>query len=145
MRILCIDPGDKRIGLAISDPTGTLARPLDIIRHTRRQDDAARIAQIALENEVEKILVGMATREDGKPNFTGRKALRLAAAIRDESEIEVEMVDETRSTRDAVLSRKKRGMSNQASHGHHDSEAAAVVLQSYLDTLPSAPSAPDDE
>ncbi len=109
---------------------------MDIIFHIQRQEDAARIAEIASENEVTRILVGMATGEDGRPNFTGSKALRLAAAIRDESEIEVEMVDETRSTRDAVLSRKKRGMSNPASHGHHDSEAAAVVLQYYLDTLP---------
>jgi len=140
MRILCVDPGDKRIGLAISDPTGTLARPLDIIRHTRRQEDAARIAEIAQENEVGKILVGMATKDDGKPNFTGRKALRLAAAIRDECKIEIEMVDETSSTKDAVLSRKKRGLSNPASHGHHDSEAAAVVLQYYLDTMPSSSS-----
>lgn len=145
MRILCIDPGDKRIGLAISDPTGILARPLEVIRHTRRQEDAARVAHIALENEVEKILVGMATGEDGRPNFTGRKALRLAAAIRDECEIEVEMVDETNSTKDAVLSRKNRGMSNSASHGHHDSEAAAVVLQYYLDTLTPSSKTPDDE
>jgi len=145
MRILCVDPGDKRIGLAISDPTATLARPLEVLAHIQRQEDAARIADIAFEYDVDKILVGMATEEDGKPNFTGRKALRLAAAIRDESEIEVEMVDETRSTRDAVLSRKKRGLSNVASHGHHDSEAAAVVLQFYLDTMPRTSSDQIDE
>ena len=138
MRILCIDPGENNIGLAISDPTGTLARPLAIIKHIQRQKDAAQISKIAAENQVGKILVGMATKEDGRPNFTGRKALRLAAAIRSETEIEVEMVDETNSTRDAVISRKKRGMSNPASHGHHDAEAAAVVLQYYLDTLPPA-------
>jgi RNase H-fold protein (predicted Holliday junction resolvase) len=87
----------------------------------------------------------MATEENGRPNFTGRKALRLAAAIRSETEIEVEMVDETNSTKDAVSSRKKRGMSNPASHGHHDAEAAAVVLQYYLDTLPPAEPETDDE
>lgn len=145
MRILCVDPGEKRIGLAISDPTATLARPLEVISHIQRQEDAARIAGIAQENDVVKILVGMATGEDGKPNFSGRKALRLAAAIRDFCKIEVEMVDETRSTRDAVLSRKKRGISNPASHGHHDAEAAAVVLQYYLDTLPRSPAELNDE
>jgi putative Holliday junction resolvase len=145
MRILCVDPGEKRIGLAISDPTGTLARPLKVIEHTRRQEDAETITRIAEEHLAGKILVGMATREDGRPNYTGRKALRLAAAIRDESEIVVEMVDETRSTRDAVLSRKMRGMSNTASHGHHDAEAAAVVLQYYLDTTPPSPPEPANE
>jgi putative Holliday junction resolvase len=145
MRILCIDPGENKIGLAISDPTGSLARPLMIIKHIQRQKDAAQIAKIAAENQVGKILVGMATKEDGRPNFSGRKALRLAAAIRSVSEIEVEMIDETSSTKDAVISRKKRGMSNLASHGHHDAEAAAVVLQYYLDTMPPAKPDTDNE
>ena len=145
MRILCIDPGEKRIGLAISDPTGTLARPLVILKHQQRQLDAQRIGEIAAENQVNKILVGMATEEDGKPNFSGRKALRLAAAIRSCCEIEVEMVDETGSTKDAVLNRKHQGMSLPASHGHHDDEAAAIILQYYLDTIPPSDTDSFDE
>ncbi|MBN2046078.1 MAG: Holliday junction resolvase RuvX [Anaerolineales bacterium] len=145
MRILCVDPGEKRIGLAISDPTGTLARPLKVIKHQQRQADADTIAQLAVEHQVVKILVGMATGEDGKPNFSGRKALRLAAAIRSRCEIEVEMVDETDSTKQAVISRKHRGLSLPASHGHHDDEAAAVTLQYYLDTLPPNHPGPEDE
>ena len=145
MRILCVDPGEKRIGLAISDQTGTLARPLAVITHQQRQVDAQKIADLAIEYQASRILVGMATEENGKPNFSGRKALRLAAAIREHCEIEVEMVDETGSTKDAVLSRKARGMSLPASHGHHDDDAAAVILQFYLDTLPPYQPNPADE
>ena len=89
MRILCIDPGDKRIGLAISDPTGTLARPLRVIKHLNRQADAAALAAIAAEQQAGLILVGQATGYDDKPNLSGRKSRRLAGAIRTYTEVPV--------------------------------------------------------
>ena len=57
MRILAIDPGEKRLGLAISDPTGTIARPLKIIKHISRNVDAKTIAGIAFDEEVGLIIV----------------------------------------------------------------------------------------
>jgi putative Holliday junction resolvase len=60
MRIICVDPGEKRIGIAISDATGTIARPLTILDHIKRQIDAATIANLAAENRADLILVGQA-------------------------------------------------------------------------------------
>ena len=58
MRILCLDPGEKNIGISISDPTGTIANPLTVIKHVSRLIDAASIAQIASENDASLIVVG---------------------------------------------------------------------------------------
>ena len=136
MRILAVDPGTKRIGLAISDPTGTLARPLETLPHTNRQDDAARIAARAEEEQVGLILVGEATDVDGKPNYSGRKSRRLAAAIRTMTTIPVEMWDESYSTKDAQRTRVTLGEKRSPSNPHLDARAAAIILQSYLDAHP---------
>ena len=133
MRILAIDPGDKNIGLAISDPTGTIANPLTVIQHASRPIDAATIAELARENKAGKIVIGQSFDLDGKPNFQGRKAARLAAAIRTQTEIPVELWDEAYSTRDARSARIALGSSRAKRKGHLDELAATVILQSYLD------------
>ena len=58
MRILAVDHGEKRIGLALSDPTATIASPLKIVRHTSRLIDAALVAELAMQHEVGLIVVG---------------------------------------------------------------------------------------
>ncbi len=137
MRVLAVDPGDKRIGLALSDPTGTIANPLATLEHVARAVDAAAIAQIAVENEAGLIVVGQALDDEGQPTPQGRKARRLADAIRQQTEIPVVLWDESGSTqaaRDASITlgasaRKRRQMG----HGHLDELAAVVILQDYLD------------
>ena len=63
---LCVDPGEKRIGLAISDPTGNFARPLQVLTHISRAVDAATIAQIGKDRQVKAIIVGQALDWDGQ-------------------------------------------------------------------------------
>jgi putative Holliday junction resolvase len=133
MRILAVDPGEKRIGIAISDPTGTIANPLTVIRHVSRPIDAATIAELALENEAELIVLGQALDEDGKPTLSGRKAARLAAAIRGQTHLRVELWDESHSTKEAISARIALGSSRIKRRGHLDELAATVILQSYLD------------
>ena len=138
MRILGIDPGEKNIGIAISDISATLARPLMVMPHSSRKGDAQRIVELAEKEKVSKIVVGQATDVDGKPNFSGRKAARLAAEIRSSSSIPVELWDESFSTQQAVKSKIKFGSSRKNRRGHLDETAAAVILQSYLDMNPTA-------
>jgi putative holliday junction resolvase len=133
MKILCVDPGEKNIGLAVSDPTGTLARPLTVIAHSSRNEDAIAILEIAAEEKAQRLVVGQATTEDGIPNFSGRKSRRLAAAIRTRTEMPVDLWDESFSTQDAQHSRLLIGQGKKARRGHHDAVAAAIILQSYLD------------
>jgi putative Holliday junction resolvase len=134
MRILGIDPGEKNIGLAISDPTGNIANPLAVLRHVSRPTDAASISQIALENSAEMIVVGQALDVDGKPTFSGRRATRLAAAIRNQTEIPVILWDESHSTQAARNAQISIGSSRRNRQGHLDELAATVILQSYLDS-----------
>lgn len=133
MRILAVDPGTKRIGLAISDPTGTIANPLSVIEHVSRPEDAATIAQVADAKGAVKIIVGQSLDEHGQPTFEGRQAARLAAAIRGAINMPVELWDESFSTHDARAARIAMGMPRRKRRGHMDELAATVILQSYLD------------
>jgi putative Holliday junction resolvase len=133
MRILAIDPGDKNIGVAISDPTSTIANPLTIIKHISRSIDAATIAQLALDNEAKLIIVGQALDPDGKPTPQSRRSARLAAAIKNQTNLQVELWDESGSTQAARQARIALGVSRDKRKGHLDDLAATYILQTYLD------------
>jgi putative holliday junction resolvase len=137
LRILAVDPGDKRIGLALSDPTGTIANPLVVLNHVSRLIDAAQIASLAGEHGAGRILVGVTSDEDGELTPQGRSASRLADAIRKQASVPVELWDESGSTQAArqasialgVSARKRR----RQGHSHLDELAATYILQTYLD------------
>lgn len=137
MRVLGVDHGQKRIGLAVSDETGTLARPLSIVRHTGREEDAERVGQVALEQRVELIVIGQSFDEEGRPNAAGRSAGRFAEALRARSGIRVVLWDESMSTQDARAARIASGARKKARTRDIDAQAAAIILQSYLDTQAS--------
>jgi putative Holliday junction resolvase len=136
MRILAVDPGEKRLGIAISDPTGTIANPLAVLEHISRPLDAAAIAQLAIEQQAGKIIVGQALDENNVPTPEGRKAARLAEAIQAQTELPVELWDESGSTQAAQQARRAMGVSRKKRSGHMDDVAATVILQSYLDAHP---------
>ena len=133
MRILAVDHGEKRIGLALSDPTGTIATPLRVIEHVSRPIDAAQVAEIAAQSNVELILIGQSFDEEGRPNPAGRRAARFAQALKLQTRIPIVMWDESLSTQQARAARLEMGASRRKRQGHLDELAAAVILQSYLD------------
>jgi putative holliday junction resolvase len=135
MRILAVDPGENRLGIAISDPTCTIANPLTVIQHTSRVLDAGQIAQLASEHEAGQIVVGQALDEDGQPTPEGRRAARLAEAIRQQTDLPVHLWDESGSTQAALGARRIMGVSRKKRSGHLDEIAATVILQTYLDSL----------
>lgn len=134
MRILAVDHGEKRIGLALSDPTGTLASPLTVIKHVSRLLDAAQVANIASENETGLIVIGQSFDEEGNPNLAGRRAARFADALREQTRIPVELYDESFSTQDARATVIEMGRSRKKRSGHHDALAAVMILRSYIET-----------
>jgi putative Holliday junction resolvase len=148
MRTLAVDPGEKNIGIAISDPTGTLARPLTVIEHRSREADAAAILELAEEHQAGRIIVGQALDADNQATYQGRKAARLAKALRAQGEIPVQLWDESDSTQVARDARIRMGVSREERSGHMDEAAAAVILQTYLDAqnppLPTADTPPLD-
>jgi putative Holliday junction resolvase len=124
-RTLGVDPGEARLGLAISDPTGVITRPLAVLRHTSRQRDAEAIARIASEQQAERIVVGVALDLEGNPGPQARRALRLVAALRVCSGLPVDMWDESGTT---LTAERSGGRSAPL-----DARAAAVILEEYLD------------
>jgi putative Holliday junction resolvase len=131
---MAVDHGEKRIGLAMSDPTGTIANPFKVIEHISRLMDAAQVAGLALENEVGTIVIGQSFDEEGAPNLAGRRAAKFAQALREQTTIPVVLWDESFSTQDARTTRIELGVSRQKRGGHQDALAAVVILQSYLES-----------
>jgi putative Holliday junction resolvase len=134
MRILAIDHGEKRIGLALSDPSATIASPLTVIKHVSRLMDAAQVANLASENDVELIVIGQSFDEEGNPNLAGRRAAKFAEALKEQTQIPIELVDESFSTNDAQRTVIEMGVSRKRRKGHHDSLAAVMILRSYIET-----------
>ena len=133
MRILAVDHGAKRIGLALSDETGTIAAPLTMVTHVARAIDAAQVADIAAQNDAKLIVIGQSFDEDGNPNPAGRSAGRFAEELKNQTNIPVELWDESFSTQDARAARIEFGVSRKKRAGHQDMLAAVVILQSYLE------------
>lgn len=133
MRILSVDPGEKRIGIAISDPTGTIASPLAVIQHVSRPIDAAAIADLARQHQVGMIVVGTSSGSEGESTPQSRRSERLAEAIRQRCDIRLAMFDESFSTQTARQARISMGVTRAKRQGHLDELAATVILQAYLD------------
>jgi putative Holliday junction resolvase len=134
MRILAIDPGEKRIGIALSDPTETIASPLTVIEHVSRPVDAATIAHLAREHQVRLIVIGKSVDEDGKPTPQSQRTDRLAQAIQQQCDLPIEAWDEAFTTLAARQARIEMGTKRSKRSGHLDQLAATVILQSYLDS-----------
>jgi putative Holliday junction resolvase len=134
VRILAVDHGEKRIGLALSDPTATIASPLKVIEHVSRLLDAAQVANVAHENDVGLIVIGQSFDEEGRPNLAGRRAAKFAAALKEQTQTPVVLWDESFSTQDARAARIALGASRKDRSGHQDALAAAMILRSYLES-----------
>jgi putative Holliday junction resolvase len=134
MRVMAVDWGVKRIGLAISDPSGTIAYPLGVIFHSSRGLDTKCIVEKSLENHVEIIIIGVTYDDDNNLTPSGRSAKRLANEISRLSGKQVILRDEAFTTLQAKLSRIQMGASRKKRKGHQDDIAAVILLQDYLES-----------
>jgi putative Holliday junction resolvase len=133
VRVLAVDPGSKRVGLAISDSTGTIAQPMTTIRAEPRETLAARLATVAREHEAVRIVVGLPRRMDGSFGPEAKAARELAGEVRAASKLPVELVDERLTTAAAEKSLLAGGMRRKDRRANIDRVAAAILLQTHLD------------
>jgi putative Holliday junction resolvase len=133
VRILAVDPGSKRVGLALSDPTATIAQALTTLAAEPAATLAARIVDVAKANEAKRIVVGLPKRLDGSRGPEAKAAQALADAIRKESGLPVEMVDERLTTVAAERSLIAGGMRRDKRRLSVDRVAATLMLQAHLD------------
>ena len=143
MRILAIDYGSKRIGLALSDPTGTLARPLPFLPAKGNPALAKEIALLAAREKVGLILLGLPRHMNGSlgeaADLVKAFAQVLEKAIKP---VPLKLIDERLSTVQASRQLQEAGKDSRKQRGQIDSEAAAVLLQGHLDSTSLFP--PDD-
>ncbi len=128
-----MDPGAKRVGLAVSDPTGTIAQPLSTLPAEPADTLAERLAGVARQNDVKRIVVGLPLRMDGSHGPEARSAQELAAALRKASRLPVELVDERLTTAAAERSLIAGGVKRATRRQTVDRVAAALLLQTHLD------------
>ncbi len=134
MRVIAIDPGTKRVGVAVSDPTGTIAQALTTVQAEPRDTLAERLTQIATHQEATRIVVGLPRRLDGSYGPEAKSARELADELRQASSLPVELVDERLTTVAAERSLVAGGMRRAKRRASVDRVAATLLLQSHLDS-----------
>lgn len=145
MRIVGLDAGERRIGVAISDATGTLARPVGTLRPTALDERAVRMATdeiarlAAEEGGVDGIVVGLPRRLDGSPNAMTLRVTAFADRLRASCGLPVMLQDERLTSREAESRLAIRERDWRARKARIDAAAAAIILQDYLDTQPGRP------
>ena len=134
-RILAVDPGEKRVGLALSDPTQTIASPLMVLPSQSVKKDALRILQTAQEKDAVLIVVGQPLHWDGTESDQVKGSKRLAELLEELGSLPVILVDEYGTTQAAREARLQMNVSREKRSGHLDDLAATILLQNYLTTL----------
>ncbi len=131
MRYLALDLGDRRIGIAISDRSGMLARSLEVLRRASRAADFAHIAALVAEHHAEAIVVGLPLNMDGTEGAQAAWVRDYSAALAETLDLPLHLWDERLTTVEAADIMRAQG--RRADKQWIDAVAAAVILQSYLD------------
>jgi putative Holliday junction resolvase len=133
-RVLALDLGTKRIGVAVSDSSGTIASPLVVVTRTgSRRRDHETIRRLVLDEEAERVVVGLPLSLDGRVGPAARSAIAEAEELGSVVAVPVETFDERLTTVSADRLLMDRGLRADARRRVVDKTAAAVMLQSWLD------------
>lgn len=132
-RIIGLDPGERRIGVAIADPTATIASP-DRFIDRKIQEPVAAIAALCQELDVATIVIGLPVALDGREGPSAHAARRFGALVTQATGITVEYHDERFTSVTAEQALISGGMRRKQRKQKRDQVAAAVMLQSYLDS-----------
>lgn len=128
-----MDPGSKRVGLALSDPSETIAQALETMPAEPDATLPSRLAEAARVNDAARIIVGLPLRLDGSNGPEAAAARKLAAAVRHASGLPVELVDERMTTAAAERALIEGGVRREQRRRDIDRVAATMLLQSHLD------------
>lgn len=141
-RSLGVDYGTQRIGLAISDPLGVTARPLEVVA---KEDLGEALVRIADEHDIERVVVGLPTSLGGHEGDSAVGARRLGEQIAALLGVEVDYVDERFTSRIAEDALLESGMKRRDRKATVDKVAAAIILQTYLDSRRRSGNLPPEE
>jgi putative Holliday junction resolvase len=139
VRVLGIDYGKRRIGLAVSDPTGTIASPLETVqRRPGRRPPLARLADVARQHGVERIVLGLPLAPSGEETPWCEEIREVGERLSSRLAVPVEYVDERFTSARAERAIRSIGLrrSQREEKGRVDAAAAALILQAWLDRAP---------
>lgn len=131
-RILGIDVGTRRVGVALSDPGRQLATGVRVI-DTRKQSAIAAISGLARDHGVRKVVVGLPLHWDGRAGESARRARQLGEALRERTGLDVVYADERYTTVVAEETLREAGLDGRKRRAVVDMVAAQLILQGYLD------------
>ncbi|MDP2918820.1 MAG: Holliday junction resolvase RuvX [Dehalococcoidia bacterium] len=137
MRILGLDIGDRRIGAALSDPTGILASPHSIIERTADEKAIEGILKIIAEKEVGRIVAGLPCSMDGSIGHQAEKVKAFTEQLRQRTSVPIEYRDERLTTVTAMRLKQEASTRRLDRKTRYDAMAAAIILQEYLDEKPA--------
>lgn len=132
-RSIGLDIGDKRIGVALSDPTGILATPLIIIERTTDEAAIEKILRIVSESEVQHIIIGLPRSMNGSIGQQAEKVQSFAEELRQKTDIPIDYRDERLTTVTAIRLKKEASKRKTTKKTRYDAMAAAIILQDYLE------------
>ena len=133
-RVLGVDVGTVRVGLALSDPTGTLASPLETLKRAKNQSDLDRLAALVVEHEVTEVVVGEPVHLSGASGASAEDAANYAQELADRiPDVPVILIDERLSTVTAASHLREGGIDSRKQRAVIDQAAAVVILQQFLD------------
>ena len=132
-RVMALDLGSKRIGVALSDPTRTIARSYGVLKRKSRAEDYDRYRQILAEQQVTLLVVGLPTTAEGGDSDTAVWIRDYIDEFSHQCDIPIQFWDESFTTVQAEESLRQRGKRGKKARQQVDAVAAAFILQSYLD------------
>jgi putative Holliday junction resolvase len=135
MRILAIDHGTKRMGIAVSDPSATVATPLEYIPAEPFKNFLVRLKELISEREIDLILVGMPRNMDGSYGPAAAKVKEFVAVLKEAIPMPIKTWDERLTSAQANRFLLQADVSRKDRKEKVDKAAAAILLQSYLDSL----------
>ncbi|MFX3646957.1 MAG: Holliday junction resolvase RuvX [Paenibacillus sp.] len=133
MKILGLDYGDRRIGVAASDAFGWTAQGLEVLERRRDEGEFARIAELVREHEISEIVVGLPKNMNGTVGPRGEICIAFAERLRDELNLPVHLWDERLTTMAAERTLIEADVSRKKRKQVVDKMAASLILQNYLD------------
>lgn len=136
MKYLAIDFGEKRVGLALSDPDGRLAFPHKTIYKTSRDKLFAEVFEVVAQQNVEAIVLGLPEgpeTQDGQPALIVRQVHNFAGSLRRRCELPLYLVDEFYTSQDAAQRLRDAGLSGQRLKDVLDQHAAARILEAFIE------------
>lgn len=134
IRALGVDPGTKRIGVAVSDLSGTIASPLTVLQRSRSRDhDLRELARLVAAEEAEVVVIGLPLNMDGSTGPSAKAAIALGRQLATLVDVPIEMHDERLTTVTADRAMMDAGLDGVQRRRRVDKVAAAVMLQSWLD------------